>query len=119
MGSTKTLAYLMDVLSAIRLIEEFSAGKTVNEFKADAMFRSAVERQLSILGEAIVKLLKSDPALENLIDSARQIVGFRNQLIHNYGGIDPDVVWTVVVQELPALKQCSDDLIRRLGGQVA
>jgi uncharacterized protein with HEPN domain len=100
------------------LIENFSAGKTAENFKEDILFRSAVERQFTILGEAVAKLLKLDPDLEKPIDSARQIVGFRNQLIHNYGGIDPDLVWTILMDELPKLKKCSQDNMEKLKGQV-
>ena len=112
MAHDKRLAYLNDVVASIALIESFCEGKTVADLKQEALFRSAVERQLTIIGEAVTKIVKLDPSLETAIQSCRQIVGFRNQLIHNYGSLDYDVVWTVICQELPNLK---NDAMRLLG----
>jgi uncharacterized protein with HEPN domain len=112
MAHDRRLAYLNDIVSAIGLIESFCSGKTVETFKSDLLFRSAVERQLTIIGEAVTKLLQCAPEIEKSISAARQIVGFRNQLIHNYGSLDTDVVWTVIVQDLAPLKQESESLIR-------
>jgi uncharacterized protein with HEPN domain len=52
-----------------------------------------------------------DKRLESAIQASRQIVGFRNQLIHNYGSLDYDVVWTVIFQELPILKNDATKLL--------
>jgi len=112
MAHDKRLAYLNDVVASIALLDTFCEGKTVADLKREALFRSAVERQLTIIGEAVTKILKLDPSLESEIQSSRQIVGFRNQLIHNYGSLDYDVVWTVISQELPILK---NDATRLLG----
>lgn len=112
MAHDKRLAYLNDVIASIALIDTFCEGKTVADLKREALFRSAVERQLTIIGEAVTKILKLDPSLENEVQSSRQIVGFRNQLIHNYGSLDYDVVWTVIFQELPTLRS---DATRLLG----
>jgi uncharacterized protein with HEPN domain len=65
------------------------------------MMKSAVERQLSIIGEAIVQLLKLESNVS--ITSARQITGFRNILIHNYARVSPAVVWTIVQDDLETL----------------
>ena len=65
------------------------------------MMNSAVERQLSIIGEAIVQLLKLEPNVP--IMAARQITGFRNILIHNYARVSPAVVWTIVQDDLNTL----------------
>ena len=73
--------YLSDILHAISLIEEFSS--SVNDFKAyvdDPKTKSAVERQLAIVGEAINKYLKLDET--NYFQNARQIISFRNWLVH-------------------------------------
>ena len=112
MANDRRLAYLNDVLASIALIESFCEGKTVADLRREALLRSAVERQLTITGEAVTKVLKLDPSLEGAIQSCRQIVGFRNQLVHNYGSLDYDVVWTVISHELPILK---NDATRLLG----
>lgn len=114
MAQDRRLAYLNDIVAAISLIKSFSSGKTVETYKSDLFFRSAVERQLIIIGEAVTKLLQFAPEIEKSITAVRQIVGFRNQLIHNYGSLDTDVVWTVIVQDLSPLKQESETLIRSI-----
>ncbi len=98
------LKYLSDISHAIKLIEEFTSSITnYNSFLEDIKTRSAVERQLSIIGEAINKydLLN----LEEKIDNSRKMVGFRNRLIHAYDSIDPTIIWAIIKNHLPLLKK--------------
>ena len=53
--------YLWDALRAAELVKTFSAGRGFTEYQADAMLRSAVERQFEIVGEALNQLSKTDP----------------------------------------------------------
>ncbi|SEQ75235.1 HepT-like ribonuclease domain-containing protein [Lentzea albida] len=55
--------YLWDALRAVELLAEFSSGKTFADYEADAMLRSAVERQFEIVGEALNNLSKVSPYL--------------------------------------------------------
>lgn len=64
--------------------------------------RKAVERELEIIGEAVNKLLKINPAIE--ISYARQIVDLRNKVIHAYDNVNDIVIWSVVMNHLPKLK---------------
>jgi uncharacterized protein with HEPN domain len=93
--------YLFDIQKAIELIREFTQDQSFETFQQNVMANSAVERQLSIVGEAIVQLLKLEPNAP--ITSARQIAGFRNILIHNYARVSPAVVWTIVQDDLETL----------------
>ena len=93
--------YLFDIQKSIELIREFTQDQTFEMFQENAMMNSAVERQLSIVGEAIVQLLKLEPNIS--ITAARQIAGFRNILIHNYARVSPAVVWTIVQDDLETL----------------
>ena len=58
----ESLKHLYDMQQACRLLAAFIAGKTLGDYSADAMLRSAVERQLTIVGEALNRLKKIDPA---------------------------------------------------------
>ena len=94
---------LSDILSAIILIEEFT--DDINSFDAytnDAKTQSAVERQLSIIGEAV----NSYDKLENIdsLEKSRKIVGFGNRLIHAYDSIDNSIVWVIIIRYLNDLK---------------
>jgi uncharacterized protein with HEPN domain len=93
--------YLFDIQKAIELIREFTQDQSFEMYQKNVMMNSAVERQLSIIGEAIVQLLKLEPNVS--ITSARQITGFRNILIHNYARVSPAVVWTIVQDDLATL----------------
>lgn len=95
--------YLDDILYAIILIEKFTEGiNSFADYSTDLKTRSAVERQLGIIGEAVSKYDKLDPAesLQNTI----QIRGLRNRIIHAYDGISDTVIWAIIVNHLPKLK---------------
>ncbi len=96
--------YLADILHSIELIELFTETIiTYDDFANDLKTQSAVERQLSIIGEAVNKYdnLNPDKGLTN----ARQIVGFRNRLIHAYEIIDNTIIWAIIKNHLESLKQ--------------
>ena len=96
--------YLSDILLAIDLIEEFLIDtNSYSEYCADSKTKSAVERQLAIIGEAVNHAIKVKPDL--LINHARQLVNFRNRLIHSYDNIDDSIVWTIIERHLPNLKK--------------
>jgi uncharacterized protein with HEPN domain len=101
--SERDQLYLEHVLQAIALIERFTAsGRAV--FFGDEMVQSAVIRQLEIVGEAVRNLSGELKARETMVPW-RDIAGTRDKLIHGYFSVKLDVVWNVVVQELPSLKQ--------------
>lgn len=98
------LKYLSDIAQAIELIEEFTSSTTnYSNFLGDLKTQSAVERQLSIIGEAINKYDLLD--LEEKIDNSRKIVGFRNRLIHAYDSVDSTIIWAIIKNHLPLLKK--------------
>jgi len=102
--------YLADVLAAIALVEEFVAGVSdFSDYQNDDKTKSAVERQLIIIGEAIAKLRSSDDELD--LEHAPQIVGFRNRLVHAYDSIDDSMVWTTIKKHLPPLKEEVENLL--------
>ncbi|MCP2165501.1 HepT-like ribonuclease domain-containing protein [Goodfellowiella coeruleoviolacea] len=66
--------YLWDALRAAELISRFSAGKSFTDYEADAMLRSAVERQFEIIGEALNQLRKVDVKLASAVPEVNRIV---------------------------------------------
>jgi uncharacterized protein with HEPN domain len=97
--------------AACRLLSEFVAGKTYPDYEQDALLRSAVERQFTIIGEALGRLLKLEPGIATNISNTRQILAFRNILIHGYNIIQHDVVWGVLENDLSALIREIDKLM--------
>ncbi|MEX2350087.1 MAG: DUF86 domain-containing protein [Flavobacteriaceae bacterium] len=72
-------------------------------YQNDLKTQSAVERQLAIIGEALNKLKKTEPGLE--IENDKQIIGFRNRLVHAYDSIDNSIVWAILNRHLKSLKK--------------
>jgi uncharacterized protein with HEPN domain len=99
----KSKKYLSDIIMAIDLIEKFTVDITeFNVYQNDLKTQSAVERQLAIIGEALNNLKKIEPDLE--IENAKQIIGFRNRLVHAYDSIDNSIVWAILNRHLNKLK---------------
>lgn len=100
----KSKKYLSDILVAITLIEEFTIGiNDFNIYNNDRKTQSAVERQLGIIGEALTQLRKSDPNIT--IQNDKQIIGFRNRIIHAYDSIDNSIIWAIINRHLKELKK--------------
>ena len=100
--------HLYDILAASERIVQFVHAKSFADYEANIMLRSAVERQLMIVGEAFVRLRNEEPEAEqdDLLDritDARKIIGFRNILVHGYDAIKNDIVWITIVKDLPVL----------------
>ena len=97
--------FLLDVDKAAALIEDFTRGKSLAEYEANALLRSGVERQFIIMGEALMQASKLDPTLSQLLPALPQIVGFRNVLVHGYAVVQDRTVWGIVENEVGLLRQ--------------
>ena len=106
----KIKKYLFDIQTAINQIEQFLGNKRdFKVYQQNPMLRSAVERQLTIVGEAVNRLLHID---ENIpLTASRAIVQFRNRITHEYDRIDDENVWAILVKHLPKLKQEVETLL--------
>jgi len=97
----KIAKYLSDIQLAISLIEEFLVGiENFTTYQSDRKTQSAVERQLGIIGEAVNKIRQDETVI---LKQTKQIVDFRNRIIHSYDNIDATIVWTILKKYLPAL----------------
>ena len=94
---------LQDILYAIDEIAiHISKVKSFNEYSSDVTVRRAVERDLSIIGEAVTQIRKQLPDFE--ITGMRKIISFRNIIVHEYDSVKNDSVWIIVNRHLPLLK---------------
>lgn len=103
--------YLYDIKQAAELIVTFTAGKTFADYEQEAMLKAAVEREFEIIGEALGQLAKLDERIAAKITEYRRIIAFRNILIHGYAQVDDRLVWDIVENKLPALRQEVDTLL--------
>lgn len=103
-------ALLWDAREAADAIGMMVQGRSFADFDRDIMLRSAIERQFEIIGEALAQLARLDPALAARVPEHRDIIAFRNILIHGYAAIDRARVWRTVEQDLPPLRDALHDL---------
>lgn len=96
--------YLYDMQQATARIRRFTQGKSLDDYLADELLQSGVERQFEIIGEAANQLSKVAPELTAKLHELPRMVAFRNMLIHGYAVIDPRIVWGVVEGQLPKLE---------------
>jgi len=106
----KIQAWLYDVLNSIEEIESFvSTRKDFIEYKIDLKTKRAVERNIEIIGEAINRITKHDSSIS--IENSRNIIGTRNKIIHSYDNISDELIWSIVINHLPLLKEEVSKLI--------
>lgn len=102
--------YLQDILEAISKIRQFTAGLDLSAFSQDAKTLDAVVRNLEIIGEA-VKHLPDDVRTRSSEVDWKKIAGLRDILIHEYFGVNIEVIWNIVQQKLPGLEKAARDLL--------
>ena len=101
---------LQDIFEAVHNILTYTAEISFDEFKTDQKTKDAVVRNFEIVGEAANKLPKDFLDQNKHIDWAG-IVGFRNILVHDYLGIDYEILWKIKSDSLPGLESEIDSLI--------
>jgi uncharacterized protein with HEPN domain len=100
----KIQAWLLDIIVSIDEIFEFLGDENdFTAYKNDIKTKKAIERNLEIIGEAMNRILKVEPSFP--IDNALNIIGTRNRIIHAYDNISDELIWTIVVRDLPLLKK--------------
>ena len=108
-------AYLWDIQNAADAILRFLAGLDVRGYAETEIVHSAVERKFEIIGEALRQLAKLDPLLASRIPDFRDVIAFRNILIHGYAVVEHDQVWRIVQSSLPNLRAAVAVLLAELG----
>ncbi len=97
--------YLNDILDSITQIESYfdNFPRRFDVYCETPMMQRAIQMNISIIGEATNKLLKIAPGIP--ITKARKIVDTRNYMIHGYDSVSHDMVWSIVINHLPLLKE--------------
>ncbi len=97
------IEYLRHILDEIAFILDKSGTLSKEDFLKDEVLKRAFVRSLEIIGEAVrnlpSNLKQSYPQI-----NWRAIAGTRDKLIHNYFGVDYDIVWDIVTNKIPSLK---------------
>jgi len=105
--------FLSDMRAAAEFVVSALADRHREELDQDLMLRFAVERELITVGEALNQLHRSTPELAEQIERWRDVVGFRNILVHGYDILDMNLVWDIAKNDIPRLIAKIDTLLER------
>ncbi|HVT18636.1 MAG TPA: DUF86 domain-containing protein [Thermoanaerobaculia bacterium] len=92
-----------DMLAAIRKIERYTSGMSQAMFQQDEKTLDAVVRNLEVVGEA-ARRVSAGFASRHAEVPWRQVAGLRNRIVHDYFGLDLEIIWQVIRHDLPQLK---------------
>jgi uncharacterized protein with HEPN domain len=103
--------WLFDILQSIEEIESYFTNRPniFEEYLKDIRTKRAVERNLEIIGGAVNRIRKSESL--QIILNADKIVATRNRIIHGYDKISDELIWSILINHIPKLKQEIEELL--------
>ena len=105
MQRNELLKYILDIEAVINELEQIVVicDKNFFTFSENFMAVRSTERNLEIIGEAINRITKIDPQIS--ISGTKHIIGLRNLIAHSYDTIDPEILWGILLKDIPVLKK--------------
>jgi uncharacterized protein with HEPN domain len=110
--SRSMLGFLQHILNETQYLKDRLKGVTKTQFLGDETLKCAFVRSLEIIGEA-AKQIPDEFRLKYHHVEWRAMAGMRDRLIHDYLGVDYDLVWDVVTTKVPPLQQEIEQIIQR------
>lgn len=96
--------YFEDILKAIKNIVKYTKGLTFEDFKKNSLLIDGVVRNLEIIGEAAKNIPLNTrnkyPGIE-----WKKIAGLRDILVHQYFGVDVEIIWDIIKNKIPDLRK--------------
>ena len=112
--SKRSLGLLFgDIWESIEKIERYTDGMNQHSFQNDEKTTDAVVRNLEIIGEAASRLSEDFTDRHSEIEWIK-IIGLRNRIVHEYFGVDMQIIWEILKKDLPAFKSSLKDLRQEL-----
>ena len=106
------LLYIKDIVDCINKIESFIKNMNFEEFTNDDKTSSAVVRKLEIIGEASKQIPDSIKRKYTNIPWS-SMARMRDKLIHFYFGVDYEIVWKVIKEQLPRIKLILEEILKK------
>lgn len=97
------LVFIDHIKESVLYLEKYSTGIKKRDFRKSVQLQDSIIRRFEIIGEA-ARNVPADFRKQHKEFNWQDIVDFRNKLIHDYFGIDFDLVWKILKKDLPALK---------------
>ena len=94
---------LKDILEAISRVQRYVGTMSLSEFLENTEKQDAVARNLGVIGEAVKKISAEFRRKHSRIEWM-QMAGFRDKLVHDYYGVNLKILWDVIHEKLPGLK---------------
>jgi uncharacterized protein with HEPN domain len=112
-GSIGDRQRLLHILEAIDEIQNYTSNTDIKDFLKNSMMRFACVKQIEIIGEAANYITPDTKSMFNDLEW-KQIIGMRHILVHEYFGVDFDLIWQVIINDLPELKEKVLKVIRTI-----
>ena len=116
MSDKNPIIFLEHIIESIECIDEYLGGVSLAEFKSDKKTHDAVIRQLEIIGEA-VKNLPEELRVKYTDLPWKEMAGLRDILIHHYFGVDLELTYEVVINDLKPIKEKIAVILNQLRSQ--
>ncbi len=111
----KPRKFLGDMKLAAEFVVNTLANRQREEFEQDLILRFAIERELITVGEALNQLHQIAPEIAEQIDRWKDIIGFRNILVHGYDILNTNLVWDIAQKDIPELLAKIETLLQAEG----
>lgn len=99
----RTRESLGDIMEATAYIARKVEASSLEEYLSNEDLRFAIERNLLIVGETVVRITDNDPATLMQITDFREAIGLRNVIIHDYKNVNDTQIWGIITGFLPGL----------------
>jgi len=104
MNKKDNFVFIKHMIDSINAVEDFSKNLSKEELSVNRLKQSAIVREIEVIGEAAKNLSKEFKDKNNKV-VWKDIIGTRDIMIHKYFGVDLDIVWNIINEDLPKLKK--------------
>lgn len=111
----RVLKRLFDALDCAAAVGEIVAGKSLQDYLNDRSTRSAVERELEKVGEALLVARRIEPQLIDLLPDLHRVIGLRHRIVHGYDDLNDEQVWYIALHEAPELVLALQKILHNFG----
>jgi uncharacterized protein with HEPN domain len=114
MSKREQIEFLSDIFESANRIRDYINGMAYEDFLRDLKTRDAVLRNLEVIGEA-AKYIDDEHRVAYPEIPWKEMAGMRDKLIHHYFGVNFEIVWTIINDELPGVREKMEVILKEIG----